>query len=173
MTIKARGNIRSVEDDLLLVDWDPNFSQREWYFFTHRHAVWRLNSDNRWSSHLKRFIFENENQDLDAFLNSELWRRYRDEDEKIRQAKTGPPAASYRKASPSADKVYDAFEEWKTALIEGRSLFSGQPLDYREASQGLIDFFVNRPDVGDGSFLEKLRSQLEFRSEEHTSELQS
>lgn len=162
MTIKARGNIRSVEDDRVLVDWDPNFSQREWYFFTHRHAVWRLNSDNRWSSHLKRFIFENENQDLDAFLNSEFWRRYRDEDEKIRQAKTGPPAASYRKASPSADKVYDAFEEWKTALIEGRSLFSGQPLDYREASQGLIDFFVNRPDVGDGSFLEKLRSQLEF-----------
>lgn len=162
MSIKARGSIRSVESDRVLVDWDPDFTARDWYFFTHRHPVWRLSPNNRWSPHLARFIFEDEEQDIDAFLNSEFWRRYRDEGARRRQqAARSQQPASYRRAHPSADTVYDAFKDWKTALIDGRSLFSGQPLDYREASQGLIENFVNRPDVGEGSFLEKLRSQLE------------
>src|SRR5699024_4620082 len=42
MVVTARGVIRRVEDDRVLVDWDPAFTAREWYFFTNPHPVWRL-----------------------------------------------------------------------------------------------------------------------------------
>ena len=162
MSIKARGVIRSVENDRVVVDWDPEFSERDWYFFTHRHLVWRLSPDNQWAPHLERFIFEDEEQDVEAFLDSEFWRRYRDEGERLRQQTNGAKqSASYRKAQPSADQVYKVIDNWKSALIEGRSLFSGEPLDYREAATGFLEYSVDRPDVGDGTFMEKLRSQLE------------
>lgn len=160
MNIKARGTIRAVEEDRILVDWDPEYSSRIWYFFTSRRSVWRLSPKNRWSPYLEQFIFEDEDQDYEVFLASDFWRRYRDEGERLaRQTPTG--TISYRKASPSADPIYDAAAAWKSALIQGNSLFSGEPLDYREATDGFIDYFVNRPDQGDGTFLGKLRVQLE------------
>lgn len=161
MIIKARGTVRSVEPDRVMVNWDPHFSQREWYFYTHRPAVSRLNPDNQWSSHLERFIFEDENQDIEAFLSADDWHRYRDEGARLRQLDARPSDVSYRKANPSADKVYDAVDAWKKALLEGNSLFSQEPFDYREAAAGFVEYFVNRPDIGDGTFSEKLRSQLE------------
>ncbi|GAA2029672.1 hypothetical protein GCM10009720_06940 [Yaniella flava] len=128
MTIKARGLIRSIENDKVLVDWSPHFSQRGWYFFTAQHPVWRLSPDNQWAPHLERFIFDDENQDLEAFLSSEFWRRYRDEGERLREQANGTERpASYRRAQPSADRVYDAVADWKTALIEVPSLFLSQP----------------------------------------------
>src|SRR5699024_4700518 len=162
MIVKARGEIRRVENDRVQVDWDSDFTAREWYFFTHRHPVWRLSPNNRWSPHLARFIFEDEEQDIDAFLNSEVWRRYRDEGERRRRLDARRPSkTSYRKANPSADKVYDAVDAWKAALLEGRSLFSQEPFDYREAAAGFVEYFVKRPDIGEGTFTGKLYSQLE------------
>src|SRR5699024_10538079 len=92
MIVKARGEIRRVENDRVQVDWDSDFTAREWYFFTHRHPVWRLSPNNRWSPHLARFIFEDEEQDIDAFLNSEFWRRYRDEGERLRRLDARRPS---------------------------------------------------------------------------------
>ena len=159
MIIKARGTVQAIESDRVLVDWDHAFQERVWYFFTHRHAIWRLNPDHHWAPHLERFIFDGEDQDYEAFLNSEFWRRYRDEGAKRALEEKVRPA-SYRKANPTADPVYDAAQAWKTAVIQGQSLFSGEPLDYKEATAGFIEYFVNRPDAGEGTFLGKLQTQL-------------
>lgn len=159
MVIKARGQVQSVEHDRVLVDWDQDFREREWFFFTSRHRVWRLSRDNRWTPYLERFIFDDESQDYETFLNSEFWRRYRDEGAR-RANERRSRAVSYRKVNPSADPVYDAAQAWKTAVIQGQSLFSGQSLDYQEATTGFIEYFVNRPDEGDGTFLGKLKAQL-------------
>src|SRR5699024_1883001 len=160
MNIKARGTIREIKEDRVLVDWDHEFTPRVWYFFTGRWSVWRVSPKNQWTPHLERFIFDDEDQDYEAFLASSFWRRYREEGERLKR-QTSVGSASYRRASPSADPIYDAAAMWRTALIQGHSLFSGEPMNYEEATNGFINYFVNRPDEGDGTFLGKLKAQLE------------
>src|SRR5699024_10401811 len=113
MSIKGRGVNRRFENGKDVVDWEPEVRERGGYCFTHRHPVWRLSPDNQWAPHLERFIFEDEEQDVEAFLDSEFWRRYRDEGERLRQQTNGAKqSASYRKAQPSADQVYKVIDNW-------------------------------------------------------------
>lgn len=44
MDIKARGVIQSVEKSRVLMDWDSEFIEREWYFYTGRRKVWHLDT---------------------------------------------------------------------------------------------------------------------------------
>lgn len=62
---------------------------------------------------------------------------------------------------PSAQKMYWAAEQWRNrALIDDRSLFSGEPMNGAAAAQELVEAFVEQPDLGAGTFYEKLETQL-------------
>lgn len=66
---------------------------------------------------------------------------------------------------PSAQPIYEATNLWREAVIQGRSLFSEEPLDYREATAGLVNDFIKQPIEGGGSFTEKLEKQLAHSSD--------
>lgn len=62
---------------------------------------------------------------------------------------------------PSAQKMYWAAEQWRDrSLIDDRSLFSGEPVNGAAAAQELVEAFVEQPDLGAGTFYEKLETQL-------------
>ena len=66
-----------------------------------------------------------------------------------------------------AAAILEAAEKWKRkCLLDGGSLFSEARLWTSEYFHELQEYFVNRPDDGDGSFEEKLRRQLEPASTE-------
>lgn len=154
MMIKARGTITQITTNQVNVDWDDSFEPREWYFYTFMTAVQRLNPEHRHTKDLERFIFDGEDQDIQKFLSDPFWARYTEAD-------VGPITSSFRVARPSVQPVYEAMERWRDALITGTSLFSGEPLNYREATAELINDFVEQPMVGEGNFTGKLKTQLE------------
>ncbi len=75
MAIKATGIVAENPGDglCLLVDWTPVDPPREWYFFTNRRTVWKVESGRRWGDELLRFAFEAESQDIDGFRNRPFW----------------------------------------------------------------------------------------------------
>ena len=59
----------------LRVDWTPIKPPREWYFYTERNTVWQVlpvggQWNEQYASALIRFAFDNEEQDIRAFLNA-------------------------------------------------------------------------------------------------------
>jgi 5-methylcytosine-specific restriction enzyme B len=73
MSIKARGTIRRNLNDgrTVEVDWDPNFEAREWYFYTFRGTVWKLDLSSECARLLIDFIFRDHPQDYAFFVS--LW----------------------------------------------------------------------------------------------------
>ncbi|MFE7631580.1 McrB family protein [Kocuria sp. NPDC057446] len=62
---------------------------------------------------------------------------------------------------PSAQKMYWAARQWRDrSLIDDRSLFSGEFINGKAAVQELVDGFILRPDLGEGTFYGKLEAQL-------------
>lgn len=81
-------------------------------------------------------------------------------DVEVRVAQT--TAGTSRSVLPSSQSIYAAADAWKqNSLIDGLSLFSGQPLNMSQALADLKEFFVDNPDLGEGTFVNKLRQQLE------------
>ena len=68
-----------------------------------------------------------------------------------------------RKTHDGADKVYAAAQKWvDRALRSDDSLFTpGKPIWTSQGLGHLRERFLNQPDVGEGSFYDKLRQQLE------------
>ena len=73
-----------------------------------------------------------------------------------------------RKTHEGAERVYAAAEKWiDCALRNDDSLFTpGKPIWSRECLVELRDRFLERPEVGDGDFYEKLKTQLKGCSTE-------
>ena len=77
LRIKATGLVTENPGDgiSLMVDWTLLENPREWYFYTTSAPVWRVHparqsTKNAWKAEgLLRFAFENEEQDIDRFLN--------------------------------------------------------------------------------------------------------
>ena len=58
--------------------------------------------------------------------------------------------------------MYAAARRWRDeALVSDQSLFGGHPIDGLQAADELVEFYVNNPDVGSGTFVAKLKTQLE------------
>lgn len=74
--------------------------------------------------------------------------------------------ATFRNPLPSVQPVYEAADAWRQAIIDGTSLFSGAPLDYRGATDALIADFINSPDESADDFLTKLERQLSTASDD-------
>ena len=84
MGIKATGTVTENAGDgrNLKVDWTPVDPPREWFFYTYRGTVWRV-VPGRWANdELISFVFEGEEQDIDAFRNEDYWKdRFGDQQE--------------------------------------------------------------------------------------------
>jgi len=83
MAIKAIGTVMENLGDgrKVRVDWRPVGPPREWYFYTHRHTVWRLVPGDWRTDALIGFTFEETAQDIDRFRNAPYWRgRFGDTD---------------------------------------------------------------------------------------------
>ncbi len=80
MDIKAIGTIVANRGDgrTVEVEWDPDFQEKSWYFFTKRSTIWRLRTDEHYnfiefSKRLIDFVWGGQEQDYDWF-----WEQYRD-----------------------------------------------------------------------------------------------
>ncbi|OLT52002.1 hypothetical protein BJF89_06180 [Corynebacterium sp. CNJ-954] len=73
---------------------------------------------------------------------------------------------TFRNPLPSVQPVYAAAEAWRQALVEGVSLFSGQPMNYADAAATLTHDFIDSPDTGTDDFLTKWQRQLENSSDD-------
>ena len=76
MAIKAVGTVTENPGDgrFLKVDWHPLDEPREWYFYTNRSTIWRVEPDKWAKENLIAFAFENKKQDIDRFRNAPYWR---------------------------------------------------------------------------------------------------
>jgi 5-methylcytosine-specific restriction enzyme B len=79
MDIKAVGVIVANRGDgkTVEVEWDPDFQEKIWYFYTHRGTIWRLKTDDDYrlkqhSQNLIDFIWNGKEQDYDWFCQ-EWW----------------------------------------------------------------------------------------------------
>lgn len=76
MAIKAVGRVLENFNDgrRLRVDWIKLEAPREWYFYTNRQTVWRVDRDDAVARELIAFAFENKPQNIDLFRNEPYWR---------------------------------------------------------------------------------------------------
>jgi 5-methylcytosine-specific restriction protein B len=77
MTIKAIGTIVANRNDgrLVEVEWDGNFVERNWYFYTNRSTLWKLRLDDDYklkglAEQLRDFVWYDSPQDYDWFLRN-------------------------------------------------------------------------------------------------------
>jgi hypothetical protein len=58
--------------------------------------------------------------------------------------------------------MYAAARRWRDeALVDDQSLFGGHHIDGLRAADELVEFYVNNPDLGSGTFVAKLKTQLQ------------
>jgi 5-methylcytosine-specific restriction protein B len=76
MGIKAVGTITENPNDgkRVKVDWAKIEPVREWYFYTHRGTIWRVQPGDWRNDALISFAFEGKPQDMDRFRNEPFWR---------------------------------------------------------------------------------------------------
>ena len=84
LKIKAVGEVTENPGDgrRLKVDWEPMLPPREWYFYTHRRTIWKVQPSSGASPKnadaLIRFALDCEPQDHESFLKRPFWgKRYR------------------------------------------------------------------------------------------------
>ncbi len=76
MTLKAIGTVVANRNDgrTVEVEWDPDFKEKTWYFYTNRSTLWRLRTDEsykfkEYAEKLRNFVWYDKEQDYDWFLN--------------------------------------------------------------------------------------------------------
>src|SRR5215207_2685508 len=74
MTIKAIGTIVANRNDgrTVEVEWDTDFKEKIWYFYTNRNTIWRLRTDEHYrlkeyAEKLRDFVWYGRDQDYDWF----------------------------------------------------------------------------------------------------------
>jgi 5-methylcytosine-specific restriction enzyme B len=76
LAIKAVGTITENLNDgkRVKVDWLQVEPLREWYFYTHRGTIWRVQPGDWMNDALIAFAFEGKRQDVERFRNEPYWR---------------------------------------------------------------------------------------------------
>ena len=76
MSFKAKGIITENPGDgrKVYVDWNKLDNSKEWYFYTHIPTVWKVNKGEWKNDALINFAFNNEEQDIERFLNDPYWK---------------------------------------------------------------------------------------------------
>lgn len=75
MAIRAIGTITANHGDgrTVSVDWTALESKREWFFYTERSTVWRVEPGTTHKNELIDFTFNDVPQNIDAFRNTPFW----------------------------------------------------------------------------------------------------
>ncbi|MBA8964957.1 5-methylcytosine-specific restriction protein B [Rhodococcus percolatus] len=82
MAIKAIGVVTVNHGDgrRVGVEWTEIDPKREWYFYTNRETIWKVEPGEPFKDALIDFAFNGSSQDIDRFRNSDFWRdRFGDE----------------------------------------------------------------------------------------------
>lgn len=82
MAIKAIGTvIENLGDGQnIKVDWEKDFQKKEWYFYTYRKTIWKVNSMKEFGRDLIGFAFNGKDQDISKYRNDPYWvKRFGDE----------------------------------------------------------------------------------------------
>jgi len=77
MGIKAIGVVTNnfKNGHKVAVEWEPVNPLREWYFFTSRNTIWRVDEKDGWmNKNLIDFTFKKGNQDINKFINDPFWK---------------------------------------------------------------------------------------------------
>ena len=76
MAIKANGIIKENPGDgkKVYVNWNKVEPIREWYFYTYRPTVWKVIPGEWMNDALIDFTFNNEEQDINKFINDPFWK---------------------------------------------------------------------------------------------------
>lgn len=77
LKIKAIGTVLQNPGDgkSLKVDWDKNFSEKKWYFYTKPKTIWKVIPSNWQDEELINFTFHNQLQDINRFCNAPYWQK--------------------------------------------------------------------------------------------------
>lgn len=145
---KARGVITRVGEDEIYVDWEEIAPPRDWYFYTNQRAMWRLPQVPE-AEQLEAFIFEEQPQDYDLFLNMPYWRdRYVSSD-------SHEPAVDFEWV-PFNEAVVDALLErrddrpWLAGLVQKIRANHGQGTWHDKFPDGVTDVLA---DIDPGTFM--------------------
>lgn len=114
MRIRAIGTITENPEDgkTVRVEWENTDMNREWYFYTFRGTIWKVQPENWLKENLIEFTFNNGKQDIDRFRNEPYWRdRYGD------SARTDTIFQWIRFYEELADKLL-LFKNKRTELLE-------------------------------------------------------
>ena len=82
MDIKAIGTIveNPADGKNVKVLWDKSFNKKQWYFYTYRKTIWKLNPDKEYARDLIQFVFNGQAQDIPKYINDPYWaKRYGNE----------------------------------------------------------------------------------------------
>lgn len=82
MDVKAIGTVVENLGDgqNIKVEWDKEFQKKEWYFYTYRKTIWKINENKEYGRDLIAFAFKGEKQDINKFRNDPFWNeRYGDD----------------------------------------------------------------------------------------------
>lgn len=76
MAIKATGTVKKNRGDgrTIEVVWDPQGPAREWYFYTNRGTIWKVEPGKESTDELIAFAFEGKAQDISRFRNKDFWK---------------------------------------------------------------------------------------------------
>lgn len=68
----------------------------------------------------------------------------------------------YNPHHANAEAVFEAARRWlERCLIEDGSIFSNEAIWTADHVREVVEYFVRRPDEGEGVFIEKLKTQME------------
>ena len=132
MTIKAIGTIVANRNDgkTVEVDWDPNFQEKIWYFFTNRKAIWRLRTDvsyrfKEYAERLRDFVWFGKEQDYDWFLrnvqNGRMLDENIDDEKKIRTPYSAEDLVATGVFLPEheIEEILSRLESKKALILQG------------------------------------------------------
>jgi 5-methylcytosine-specific restriction protein B len=93
MAIRATGTITENPGDgnMVYVAWDDEdlLPDSDWYFWTSRNTVWKVQPDSASAQALIGFTFDGRDQDYQQFLNAPYWRKkYFGDDDTLPPART-------------------------------------------------------------------------------------
>jgi len=98
MAIKAIGKVLDNPGDgrPLKVEWKSVGPHREWYFYTSRMTVWRVNPGKDYTDELINFACRGQDQNIDYWRNEDYWKdRFGDNPEPTDDPGNEPPEPPY------------------------------------------------------------------------------
>lgn len=147
MGIKAIGEVTGNPGDgkTVKVHWQERFDPpREWYFYTTRFSVWKLNMESWRARALAAFAFEGQEQDFRTFRNDPYWQsRFGD----IERTDTRFSWAAFYQAFASQ---LLAFQECRDELVAGLRELS------EKAQVPNIKYFYEKDDQGTPWFIKDI-----------------